>query len=145
MIDNISEIQFDTKLQNGIQPINILIVDDDDYCMQLIKEILVEEKVNLFFAQDGQEALNIVKSVPEIQIVLMDLKMPIMDGFESTQLIKKLRPNLPVIAQSAYAFAEDQNKAKLAGCDGFIGKPLNRELLITMINKKLLNNKVKQD
>jgi CheY-like chemotaxis protein len=117
--------------------INILIVEDDNVCMELLKFVLEEEKANLFFASDGQEAFYLVKTTPELQIVLMDLKMPVMNGFEATKLIKKLKPDLPVIAQSAYAFSNDQDKAKMAGCDDFISKPIVRELLLAKINKQL--------
>ncbi len=78
-----------------------------------------------------------VKAHPGIQIILMDLKMAVMDGFEATKLIKKMRPGLPRIAQSAYAFSDDRDKAKKAGFDDFICKPIERELLLSMINKQL--------
>ena len=120
-----------------LKPVNILIAEDDYICKEFLKEILEEEKANLFFASDGQEAVDLVKTKPEIQIVLMDLKMPIMNGFEATESIKKIKPDLPVIAQSAYAFSNDQEKARKAGCDDFISKPVNRELLFSMINKHL--------
>jgi CheY-like chemotaxis protein len=122
-------------LEDNLSGIHILIAEDDRFCMELLKEVLEEEKAILFLANDGKEALDMVKSVPEIQLVLMDLKMPVMNGFESTKLIKKLKPGLPVIAQSAYAFSNDQDKAKMAGCDDFIGKPLKRELLLSKIHK----------
>jgi CheY-like chemotaxis protein len=131
------EKPLEAVLEAKLSGINILIVEDDYVCMELLKELLDEEKANLFFANDGQEALDIVKSTPEIQIVLMDLKMPIMNGFEATKLIKKLKPGLPVIAQSAYAFSNDRDKSIMAGCDDFIGKPVKLELLLSMINKQL--------
>jgi CheY-like chemotaxis protein len=104
--------------------------------MQLLKEMLENEKGNLFFANNSQEALDMVKTIPEIQIVLMELKMQVMDGFEAIQMIEKINPGLPVIAQSAYAFLNDQDRARIAGCDDFIGKPVKRELLLSMINKQ---------
>jgi CheY-like chemotaxis protein len=128
----------EAKINGQLQNINILVAEDDSYCMQLLEEMLESEHVKLFFANNGQEAFEIVKNEPEIQIVLMDLKMPVMDGFEATQLIKKLKPELPVIAQSAYAFADERDKAKSAGCDDFICKPIKRNLLLSMINKHLL-------
>lgn len=130
-----------TKMQNVLDGkfphVGLLIAEDDDTCMQLLKEMLENENANLFFANNGQEAIEIVKTTPEVQIVLMDLKMPIIDGFEATKLIKSLNPGLPVIAQSAYAFSEDEDKARKAGCDEFISKPVKRELLLSMIKKQL--------
>ena len=134
---NKSEKPKEATLEAKFSGINILIAEDDDVCMAFLKEVLEAEKATLFFANNGQEALDIVKSAPEVQIVLMDLKMPVMNGFEATKLIRKLRPDLPIIAQSAYAFSNDQDKAKMAGCDDFIGKPVKRELLLSKINKQL--------
>ncbi len=99
--------------------------------------MLESENANLLCANNGQEALEIIKTTPEVQILLMDLKMPIMDGFEATKLIKVMRPDLPIIAQSAYAFSNDKDKARIAGCNDFISKPVKHELLISMIIKYL--------
>jgi len=126
--------------EGQLQFVNILIAEDDDICMIVLKEMLEIEKPNLYFANNGREALDIVKNKPEIQLVLMDLKMPVMDGFEATKLIKRIKPALPVIAQSAYAFSNDQDKARKAGCDDFISKPVKREMLLSMIKKHLLKH-----
>ena len=67
----------------------------------------------------------------------MDIKMPIMNGFDATKLIKQQRPDLPVIAQSAFTSKEDKEKAKAAGCDNFITKPINKNELLDMMNKLL--------
>lgn len=78
-----------------------------------------------------------VANRPDIDLVLMDLKMPVMDGFKASTEIKRIRPNLPVIAQTAYAFAADKLKATEAGCDDYIAKPINRTELLQMIGKYL--------
>lgn len=65
----------------------------------------------------------------------MDLRMPGMDGYEATAIIKKMRPRLPVIAQSAFAFDSDREKALNAGCDDFISKPVKKDVLIELIRK----------
>jgi PAS domain S-box-containing protein len=122
------------------QFINLLIVEDDQYSTIFLKEMLENEKANLFLASNGQEALDMVQKHPEIQIVLMDLKMPVIDGFEATKLIKKLKPALPIIAQTANAFPDDKAKALSAGCDDFITKPLQCEQLLSLINKLLKIN-----
>ena len=67
-----------------------------------------------------------VKSNPEIDLVLMDIKMPVMDGFESTREIKIFRPELPVVAQTAFAMSSDESRALAAGCDLYLSQPLNR-------------------
>lgn len=134
---NLIKTQVDKPLNNNLKTKNILIVEDDQISMSYLREILEEENANLFYASNGKEALEKVRTTPEIQIVLMDLKMRIMDGFESTRLIKKEKPHLPVIAQSAYAFSNDLDKAKEAGCNDFIRKPVKKELLLSLINKHL--------
>jgi CheY-like chemotaxis protein len=68
----------------------------------------------------------------------MDLKMPVMDGFEATKLIKEMNPGLPVFAQTAYASLNEIDKAKAAGCDDYLVKPVNRDMLLKMIEKHLV-------
>jgi PAS domain S-box-containing protein len=126
-----------SSLKENLQPLNILIAEDDKYSMLLMQNIFKLEKANLFIANNGEEALNMVKLHPEIQIVLMDIKMPVMDGYEAIKLIKELRPDLPIIAQSAYAFSYDKEKAKKAGFVDFICKPMKIESLLSVINKQL--------
>ena len=89
-------------------------------------------------AENGLEAVEVVQQHPEINLVLMDLKMPIMNGFEATKLIKHQRPELPVIAQSAFTSKEDKEKAKEAGCDNFITKPISKSELLDMMAKLLV-------
>ena len=87
----------------------------------------------MFLAYNGLETVELIKKKHEIDIVLMDLKMPIMDGFEATKQIKKLRPLLPIIAQTAFTFPEDIERAIESGCDDYIIKPLKRDLLLSKI------------
>ena len=77
----------------------------------------------------------------EIDFVLMDMKMPIMNGFEATKLIKEFRPDLPIVAQTAYSTREEKGDALLAGCDDFISKPISKETLNEAINKYLTVSK----
>jgi PAS domain S-box-containing protein len=126
-----------SDLNANLKSTNILIAEDDKYSMLLLQRILKDENTNLFLANNGEEALNLVKLHPEIQIVLMDLKMPVMDGYEAIKLMKKLRPDLPIIAQSAYAFTLDKDKAKKAGFNDFICKPIKIDSLLSVINQQL--------
>ena len=70
-----------------------------------------------------------------IDLVLMDLKMPVMDGFEATKIIKELRPDLPVIAQTAYARDTDKNRALECGCSDFISKPFTKDALLNILRE----------
>ena len=113
----------------------ILIAEDDDLSTTLFKKNLKGEKITILCAENGWEAVELVQHHPEINLVLMDLKMPIMNGFEATKLIKLRRPDLPVIAQTAFTSTEDKEKAREAGCDSFITKPINKSELLELIHK----------
>lgn len=101
----------------------ILVAEDNDSNYLLMSYIL-KKNYELIRAENGREAVNIVESEP-VDLVLMDLKMPVMDGLEATQLIKATHPQLPVIALTANAFEADRKTALAAGCDDFLAKPVN--------------------
>lgn len=129
------------KISEKKEKYTILIAEDEDVNFMVI-EILLEEKLKLpctiFQAINGLEAVELCEKNPEIELVLMDIKMPKMDGHEATRKIKEFRPNLPIIAQTAYSSPEEKEKAFLAGCNDFISKPISKEKLSTIINKYLL-------
>jgi CheY-like chemotaxis protein len=77
---------------------------------------------------------------PEINLVLMDIKMSLLNGYEATKQIKQLRPVLPIIVQTAFASIEDREKAENAGCDGFITKPIDKQKLGKLIEQCLLRS-----
>ncbi len=129
------KIAGDTTEKSSLRSVKILIAEDDENCMKYIKTILQNENIVLFEASTGIEAIESVKNNPEIELVLTDMKMPEMDGYEATRQIKLLRPSLPVIAQTAYAFVEDLEKAMQAGCDDYISKPIRKQLLLEKIRK----------
>ncbi len=122
---------------NASKSLTILIVEDDDLSTILLKKSLKQENFTILYAENGWEAVEIVSHHPEISIVLMDIQMPIMNGFEATKLIKKQRLDLPVIVQSAYTSEEDREKAKKAGADAFITKPMHKSELLDMMSKLL--------
>ena len=93
--------------------------------------------MSILYAHNGQEAIDLAKLHPEINLVLMDIKMPLLNGYEATRQIKKLRPDLPVIAQTALHATEDREKAIQAGCDRFIKKPISKKELIMMMHELL--------
>lgn len=94
-----------------------------------------KENITFFWGKNGQEALDLFIKNPDIEIVLMDIKMPIMDGYEALRCIKAIR-NVPVIAQTAYAY-EGESKMLNAGFDEFLSKPINIKLLRLLIDKYL--------
>jgi len=115
---------------------SILIVEDDIYNAEFLKEILVRTGFKIMHTLYGQEAIAIAIA-NSIDMVLMDISLPDMSGYEATQQIRSHKPKLKIIAQTAYAASEDRKKAADAGCIDYISKPLKRELLLAMINKHL--------
>ncbi len=118
----------------------ILIVEDDEYSFEFLKIVLEKPGTSIFRATDGEEAIKFCEENPDTDLVLMDINLPTMNGFEATKRIKKFRPQLPIIAQTAYAISGDREKALAAGCEDYISKPIKKDELIEKINK-LLNVK----
>ena len=119
----------------------ILIAEDEEMNYLYLETLLNEEfelKCKILHARNGKEAVKICKSNSNIDMVLMDIKMPIMNGYKAAEMIKKIRPNLPVIVQTAYSTDEDRLRSKVAHCDGFISKPINKKNLNALINKYLI-------
>ncbi len=113
----------------------ILIAEDEENNFLLIEALLSQLNVHIMHARNGKEAVDIVESGIEISLVLMDIKMPVMDGYEATAILKKMRPAIPIVALTAFAFESDKEKAVKAGCDDYLSKPVKKDLLIEMIKK----------
>jgi PAS domain S-box-containing protein len=138
------QVNLKENLETIIDPIRliarkktILVAEDDDKNHSLINMMLSRYELNILHAYDGSEAVEMARQHPVIDLVLMDIKMPVMDGYEATRQIKKLRPDLPIIAQTAYALEGDIEKTIAAGCNEYLSKPLNKALLINCLNKFL--------
>ncbi|MBK7030004.1 MAG: response regulator [Bacteroidales bacterium] len=89
--------------------------------------------MQILHAWNGEEAVQMVKDNPNIALVLMDIRMPVMDGYTATGKIKKMRPDLPVIAQTAFAFSEDKEKAMKVGFDNYITKPSPKKMIVDVL------------
>lgn len=119
---------------------NILIAEDEEINYLYIEAILqqeYEQSCILIHVRNGQEAVNHCLQKSNIDLILMDIKMPIMNGHEATSKIKEKYPNLPIIAQTAYSTESDKQLALKHGCDDFISKPIDKEKLFGLINKYL--------
>jgi len=118
----------------------ILIVEDEEVNHLYIDILLENIELNLktLHAKHGKEAVEICKENSEIDFVFMDLKMPIMTGFEATKLIKEFRPDLPIVAQTAYSTRDEKEQAFSAGCDDFVSKPISKETIDEIVNKYLI-------
>lgn len=115
----------------------ILIAEDDNINFLLFQKMMQNKNYKIIRAINGQEAVDTCINNPNIDLVLMDIKMPIMNGFEALEQIRPIRPMLPIIAQTAYSSSDDKIKIEEAGFNGYITKPLNRENLFELINKYL--------
>jgi PAS domain S-box-containing protein len=102
----------------------ILIAEDEQSNFDFLKILFNRMDIRVLWAKDGNEAVNLCESDSKIDLVLMDIKMPFLNGFEATRLIKIKHPDLPIIAQTAYAMNTDKTEATKAGCDGYLTKPL---------------------
>ena len=122
----------------------ILIAEDEEVNYNLLETILLPTKAKILWAHNGVEAIKICKNTPEIDIVLMDIKMPDVNGFEATKRIKKNRKDLPIIAQTAYAMSVDEDNCLRAGCDDYIAKPLRIDDLLNKINNYLRQDPISE-
>jgi CheY-like chemotaxis protein len=117
----------------------ILVVEDDKTSYVLIKEFLRPLNIEIHHVIDGTDAINFIKLNPDVCLILMDIKLPFMDGYEATKAIKLTNPKIPIIAQTANAMIGDREKALSAGCDDYITKPLDLKRLQEVIKPYLLN------
>ncbi len=113
----------------------ILVVEDEEVNYLYIEEVLAAMEYNLLHAKNGKEAVEFCEKNPQIILVLMDIKMPIMNGYEATERILKIRPNLPIIAQTAYATSDDREKALSYGCIDYLSKPITAGKLMKIVEK----------
>ena len=105
----------------------ILLVEDEETNIILIQEFLSITNIQIDISKNGKNALEKIEAGSKYDLILMDIKMPIMNGLEATIAIKKLNKNIPIIAQTAYALSEEKEQALDAGCDDYITKPIRRE------------------
>ena len=113
----------------------ILIVEDIDLNIDLLTQIL-EEEYSILIATDGAQAVALTeKSKPDL--VLMDISLPVMDGYEATRTIRQTLPSLPIIGLSAHAMQGDAERAKAAGCTDYLTKPVDEDLLLRKLKEYL--------
>jgi hypothetical protein len=115
--------------------IKILIVEDDETSAVFLATILASLSSEILQVKSGREAVNICLNDAEIDLILMDIKMTGMNGYETTRQIRKFNSAVIILAQTAFALTGDREKALEAGCNDYIEKPINRFLLVGLINK----------
>jgi len=139
MADNSMEIQTSSELSG----LKILIAEDEEVSQILISILIEKIAKEILKVRTGTEAVAACRNNPDIDLVLMDIKMPEMNGYEATRQIRVFNKKVAIIAQTAYAMVGDREKAIEAGCNDYISKPINLALLIQkvkyVLNKKNLN------
>jgi CheY-like chemotaxis protein len=115
----------------------LLVAEDEDINYMYVSELLSPTGVKFIWAKDGAQAVELVNSIKNINAILMDIKMPVMNGYAATLEIRQINPHIPIIAQTAYAYTEDRSKAEAAGCDDYITKPINSQELFEILDKYL--------
>ncbi len=113
----------------------ILVAEDDITNYSLIEEFLSDTKANIEHAENGSKAIDLYKRSGKIDLILMDIKMPVLDGIEAFKEIKKLNSHIPIIALTAYAYENDKKRLLDKGFDGYISKPVDQKDLIQMVEK----------
>lgn len=115
----------------------ILVVEDVESNFLYLNAVLSKINANIFWAKNGKEAVDIFRNQKNIDLILMDLQMPEMNGYEATRIIKLENPLVPIIAQTAFAMSDDREKALEAGCDDYLAKPIKSKDLLNTVEKYL--------
>ena len=115
----------------------ILIVEDVESNYLYLNAVLTKINAQIEWVKNGIEAVDFAKEHPDTKVILMDLQMPEMNGYDATREIKKMYPDMPVIAQTAFAMSDDRTKAIEAGCDDYLAKPIRSKDLLDAVNKFL--------
>ena len=124
---NYSDINWEGK--------TVLVAEDEEINFLFIDTILSSTNATVIHAWNGKQAVEYIEKNNAVDLILMDIKMPIMDGLTATKKIKSLHPTLPIIAQTAYTLSDDREKCKEIGCDGYLTKPIRKnELLSALMN-----------
>lgn len=113
----------------------ILIVEDIPSNYQLLAAYLSRTGANIIHTLDGLPALEILKERKDIDLILMDLQLPDVNGIEITKLIRKADENIPIIAQTAHALAIDRERCIKAGCNDYIAKPIRKQDFLNIVNQ----------
>lgn len=115
----------------------VLIVEDIPSNYQLLQAYLAPTGANILHAVNGADAIEFVKNNPEIHLILMDLRLPDVNGLLVTRMIRQVKPAMPIIAQTAYAMPNDRQECLTSGCNDYIAKPIRRNDFIGLVSKYL--------
>ncbi|MDP4207716.1 MAG: response regulator [Bacteroidota bacterium] len=118
----------------------ILIAEDEEMNFLFMEAIIESSQASILWASNGIEAVELMKQHPDTSLILMDIRMPEMDGIEATLKIREFNTTVPIIAQTAYSTEEDRNKCLEAGCNEYLTKPISHKVLLSTIERFLSPN-----
>ena len=139
---NVAEITNNVQEEREVklpENLTVLVAEDDEVSRYHLEVLLGKYCSKIYFAKTGIEAVKLCRSQTDINLVLMDIKMPDMDGYEAARQIRTFNKTVPIIAQTAYALSGDREKALEAGCNDYISKPINNKVLLHKIGKLKFN------
>lgn len=135
----IKEMNENTKSE----AITVLIAEDDEVSFTYLEILLSSENCRILRTRDGIQTVETMRNNPDIDLVLMDLKMPVLDGVRATIEIRKFNKDVPIIAQTAYVFESDRLEALNAGCNDYLSKPIRKNQFLKKIQEYISLDKVK--
>jgi len=121
--------------ENQVNKLKILITEDDETTEKLIAIKVSKYSKEILIARNGVEAVKICRNNPDIDLILMDIKMPEMNGYEATKQIRQFNKNVIIVAQTAYAFASEKEKSKATGFNDYISKPFKNGTFSELVEK----------
>ena len=130
--------QIDTFMDEVLQQFKkliVLIAEDDEYSELFLELVVKKISKKIIKAKTGFEAVEACRKHTDIDLVLMDVQMPLMDGYEATRQIRQINKDVVIIAQTAFGLSGDKEKAIMAGCNDYISKPIQREKLVNLMQK----------
>lgn len=113
----------------------ILVAEDENTNFFFLKKVLERTNARVIWARNGQNAVDLFDANPQLDFILMDILMPVLNGYQATEIIKKKNPDIPIIAQTALAMEGDAERVLRAGCDDYISKPIRVKVLMDIISK----------
>ena len=132
---NTSVVGNDVQINTNIRKLKILIAEDDETSEMLIATTIDDFGKEILNVKTGVDAVEICRQHPDLDLILMDILMPELNGYEATRQIRAFNKEVVIIAQTAYALSGDKEKAIEAGCTDYITKPIDKAKLITLIHK----------
>jgi CheY-like chemotaxis protein len=114
----------------------ILIVEDEHINFRYLQEILKKTQAQIIRAENGHDAVDIAKN-SQLDLILMDIKLPVMDGYEATKQIREFNKDIPIIAQTAYVMSGEEEKTRQVGCNDYLTKPLRIKTVLDTLSKYL--------